>query len=1026
MALVTWTGSGDGISWNDAANWDINVVPSVSDEVIINTNVNVTTDVDITVVSLNLTAGTLTGTGNTTWSGNFTIEENSSVKFSGQTQAFGSGTSFQGLGLIELESGIFNVDEDLTINTKFINKSEVKIKTGKKLNLTGDSEIRGSFDLDEDASLELIGLTHTFAAGSDFLGLGTVDLVSGELNIDEEVSIKSKFKSQSNVKVKNKLKLEGDSEISGSFDLDEEASLELIGLTHTFAADSDFLGLGTVDLVSGELNIDEEVSIKSKFKSQSNVKVKNKLKLEGDSEISGSFDLDEEASLELIGLTHTFAAGSDFLGLGTVDLVSGELNIDEEVSIKSKFKSQSKVKVKNKLKLEGDSEISGSFDLDEEASLELIGLTHTFAAGSDFLGLGTVDLVSGELNIDEEVSIKSKFKSQSKVKVKNKLKLEGDSEISGSFDLDEEASLELIGLTHTFAAGSDFLGLGTVDLVSGELNIDEEVTIKSKFKSQSKVKVKNKLKLEGDSEISGSFDLDEDATVEFAEGTHILDTGTTFTGAGSVRLVGGTLTVNENINVEFFEVTGGTIEGAGTITANKQIQTIAINLDEGETEVISNQFLVVSSGDTSAEQIIYTLTDLPDEGILFLNGVAVEINSTFTQADINNGLLTYADGDSDASSDSFGFDVTANGELITSRSFNFTIGENLIAEFRNVDTAGIFAFEEISSSVKLKFSVDINSSPSFNSEMGVFLVDDDQGTIDGIAPGEPGYLQAALSRAQIISSVLSNPPNGFAQNSRLLEFTSSDRLGFYLVSQGTTDQVLSQVAAGETPDNVIFSTSTNLQVSNSTSTSFTLNWEEQPDGGDASFDDVVINLESVGTSPTPGAELQIISQGELLDLRSFEGEVSASFTVNREAEFNNRISFYVVQNEQGTILDELTGQLVNPEAQGYAEIAIRQSIEVELSVENQGTANIVTQLQGGEILAPFVIVNGSISDFLKTNPENLEDEGSNAYFAFEDANPDQVDHFAMLGDNTFGVEDLFGGGDNDFNDVTFKVDLTIP
>ncbi|NER30685.1 MAG: hypothetical protein F6J89_24480, partial [Symploca sp. SIO1C4] len=256
MALVTWTGSGDGLSWNDAANWDINAVPSVSDEVIINTNVNVTTDVDITVVSLNLAAGTLTGTGNTTWSGNFTVEENASVKFSGETQAFGSGTSFQGLGLVELESGIFNVDEDLTINTKFTNKSEVKVKAGKKLNLTGDSEISGSFEVDENASLELIGLTHTFAAGSDFLGLGTVDLVSGELNIEDEVSIKSKFKSKSKVKVKNKFKLEGDSEINGSFEVDENASLELIGLTHTFAAGSDFLGLGTVDLVSGELNIE--------------------------------------------------------------------------------------------------------------------------------------------------------------------------------------------------------------------------------------------------------------------------------------------------------------------------------------------------------------------------------------------------------------------------------------------------------------------------------------------------------------------------------------------------------------------------------------------------------------------------------------------------------------------------------------------------------------------------------------------------------------------------------------------------
>ena len=34
---------------------------------------------------------------------------------------------------------------------------------------------------------------------------------------------------------------------------------------------------------------------------------------------------------------------------------------------------------------------------------------------------------------------------------------------------------------------------------------------------------------------------------------------------------------------------------------------------------------------------------------------------------------------------------------------------------------------------------------------------------------------------------------------------------------------------------------------------------------------------------------------------------------------------------------------------------------------------------------------------------------------------DKVDHFRLLGDNKFGVEDLYGGGDRDYNDIVFQL-----
>jgi hypothetical protein len=585
----------------------------------------------------------------------------------------------------------------------------------------------------------------------------------------------------------------------------------------------------------------------------------------------------------------------------------------------------------------------------------------------------------------------------------------------------------LSGQTNTFATGSSFTGTGVVDLVSGELDIDDQVSIKSKFKTNtnSQVKVKNNLKLEGDSEISGACDIAENGSLEFAQGAHVLNAGSSFTGEGKLVLSGGTLTVNDNINANIFEVTGGTVTGAGQIIAETEIETLGLTLGEGKTKTITNEFLQVTDADTSADQIVYTLTDLPDAGALLLNGVTLGLNATFTQADIDKNLLTYADGTSVSLSDSFGFDVTANGKLITSSSFGFDIGSSSIAEFRDTGTAGIFAFTDASPSATLKFSVDASSNASSNNEIGVFVVDDDKGTINGIAPGSQGYLQAALSRAKVISSVLENKPNGFDAASRLLEFQGSDRLGFYLVADGTTDMAIAQLAGGKTPDNISFSTSKNLQVSDFTSGSFTLNWEDQPKGGNGSFKDLVLNVQSVDEPLTLGTQLQGNGQGEVLDLRSLTGQVSASFTISREARFDNVVGLYAIQNEQGAVLDKVTGQLVNPGDANYAKIAIQQRLNLDLSVANQGTANLSSQLDGGVIFAPFIIADATVNEFLAENPNNTAGQGPQAYFAFLGANSDGADHVSLLGNNTFGFEDLPGAGDKDYNDLVLKIDLTV-
>ncbi|MEH2242887.1 hypothetical protein [Nostoc sp.] len=64
-------------------------------------------------------------------------------------------------------------------------------------------------------------------------------------------------------------------------------------------------------------------------------------------------------------------------------------------------------------------------------------------------------------------------------------------------------------------------------------------------------------------------------------------------------------------------------------------------------------------------------------------------------------------------------------------------------------------------------------------EVGLFVVDDTQGRVNGLLPSDPGYLQAALSRSQSIFSVIFDE---FVPNpTRNLENFSGKLLSFYLV-----------------------------------------------------------------------------------------------------------------------------------------------------------------------------------------------------------------------------------------------------
>ncbi|MEM6752892.1 MAG: Calx-beta domain-containing protein, partial [Cyanobacteria bacterium P01_C01_bin.38] len=186
-------------------------------------------------------------------------------------------------------------------------------------------------------------------------------------------------------------------------------------------------------------------------------------------------------------------------------------------------------------------------------------------------------------------------------------------------------------------------------------------------------------------------------------------------------------------------------------------------------------------------------------------------------------------------------------------------------------------------------------------------------------------------------------------------------------------------------------------------------------------DDIVQTSPIIPQSEAPRVQiddtLNILDEN-LLDLKSFAEEVTINFTVDREALYDNTVGFYKIEDAQGTITDPVTGNKFKPsDGEAYAQLAFElREPELELSTDSQSSITIQDTLLGGYLYAPLLIADG---DF-----ESLEGDFKQVYFSFAQANLDGAEHIRSLGNNTFGFEDLPNGGDNDFNDLIIRTEIT--
>jgi 3-phytase len=492
-----------------------------------------------------------------------------------------------------------------------------------------------------------------------------------------------------------------------------------------------------------------------------------------------------------------------------------------------------------------------------------------------------------------------------------------------------------------------------------------------------------------------------------------------------------TATLSTPTNGATISTTNGT--ATGTIDNDDPAPIFAI-ASTSITEGGLLKFTVTRTGDAQANQAVTVATSISGSNTTSTNDFTAKNETlTFAQGETTKTFSVQSAQDNlFEANEIFTTTLSAatNGATISSTNGLATGTINNDDPIPNAtlsrDNNDVFKLDGVTTA-KLKASLtDANSS--FVNEVGVFNVDDASGKIGSFSMGSAGYAQAALERSEIIFSAIANKPTGYnSLNTRLLDVSESN-LEFYLIKSGTTTE---EALKSNNFSNVLFSQDS-AQITNLGNNAFAIGWNDG--SGNNDFTSLEMRVEGSDESLVIGTQQQGNSfsgngGGEVIDLRFTSGlaadtkSVNADFVVNREAAFNNFVGFYKVTDTNGGI--DINGDGVadfTPGQSGYITAAVQNRVAgIDLAVSNQGRASFTGKtFDSNSIFAPFIIVNGNTSSFTDSNTSN----DPAVYFSYLGANTDGVDHIRLLGSNTFGFEDLAGGGDRDFNDIIVKATLT--
>ncbi|MEM6452537.1 MAG: DUF4114 domain-containing protein [Cyanobacteria bacterium P01_D01_bin.105] len=476
----------------------------------------------------------------------------------------------------------------------------------------------------------------------------------------------------------------------------------------------------------------------------------------------------------------------------------------------------------------------------------------------------------------------------------------------------------------------------------------------------------------------------------------------TFTSNGN-NLIGNRGTVNSFIasdlvgdSTQQIDPLLGTLQNNGGFTQTHLPTDVSPAVDSGNDALIEQDTLDLDGDNNTTEAIPF---DQRDEGFARIFGTSVDIGaveSGNTIASTNPVTTTSTSANSDSRYIRLSLSAATSNQ--TDSDVVITIdeqGQLIGIDLNGLDLGGISL-----NGIDLG-GIDFNaldlSGIDANIDLFTDLFGDAQTTLANLQLGSFDGL--TLSRTEQIPDSLR---------------TSLTNVLNVALAEASQSESLNQLLENSLIDSALIDSLIEQIQSRGSKISFQLN------SNSADFPSLVLLAELTQDGPPLGTNLQGLNEPELIDLRTLSDTVTATFTVYREAAFDNQVGFFEIEDVTGQVLDA-QGNLLGVGDDGYVLAAMQRRIETNLTTQNNQVSTYTAEITGGKLLSSFVISNGSIEALLDNDASN----DPSVYFSHAGANSDGFDHIRLLGDNTFGYEDTAGGGDQDFNDLIIKASFAV-
>ena len=539
---------------------------------------------------------------------------------------FGTAPTFSNNGTFKKSGGTGTT----TFEPVFNNTGVVQVQSGT-LDLTGGGTSSGSFDAASGTTLDFGGGTHTLNTGATFTGAGSSRVVGGTATVNGAATAANFAQTGGTLNGGNTLTVSGTfnwtgGTMSGSgttsiasggtltfsggstktlsgrtidnagtailkdageFDL-RDGAVFINQAGGVFDAQSDAFidhGFGTVPTFNNSGTFKKSggtgtTTLEPVFNNTGVVQVQSgTLDLTGGGTSSGSFDAASGTTLDFGSGTHTLNTGATFTGAGPSRVVGGTATVNGATTAANFAQSGGTLNGTDTLTISGTFNWTGGTMSGSGTTSIASGGTLTFSGSSTkTLSVRTVDN-AGTVNLIDT----GQFDLRNGAVFTN--------QAGGVFDAQSDAFMD-----HGFGTVPTFNNNGTFKKSGGT----GTTTFEPIFNNTGAVQVQSgTLDLTGGGTSSGSFDAASGTTLDFGSGTHTLNAGTAFTGAGPSRVTGATVTVNGAATAASFELNSGTLNGTDTLTVSSAFNWTGGTMSgSGKTSIAAGGTMTFSGGNT--------------------------------------------------------------------------------------------------------------------------------------------------------------------------------------------------------------------------------------------------------------------------------------------------------------------------------------------------------------------------------------------------------------------------------------------